>query len=560
MKTFHKVIGLLVLSVATLATQAMAQPYLIASDNFDRPDGSLTGSTPTPGPGSDWTSHSGTLGDLLISSGQAVVQHGAPSEDTHVVFTAQDTGVLYATFDITVNDDTIIGQTATSNGTDFEYFAHFLNDPSNNFTARLDIVAPNDTGDYTLGIATTSGTAEATFATDFSFGVTYTVTLAYDFGTGLASVTAGGTTITSTTAGTVTSLDSFAFRQSDSTNNETILVDNLEIYGNTEPPPPPAILIPELQPSLSGSDLDITFETEADVFYRLQSSTGLSGFSDVPGQAVVGTGSPETFTEAAPATGEKAFYQVEVLETTPAPEVFGISKVFAGIGETVTVTGSNLEVATAVTINSVSASFSVSGGDLVVTVPVGAGTGVVEVTTPGGTASSEFVVNTDTAPLIYTQEFVTGLDDFTTFSVASSANWTAGSFFAENYIGINGFGADTASNDWLISPAFDLSLLQNSYFIVGHGRRFDGPALAVQISTDYTGGDPTLATWVPVTVTLSPGSGADFVVVDSGKVDISAYDGQTIYIAIQYTSIGTAGGEGAWDLIHYFAVGGDPAL
>jgi hypothetical protein len=48
-----------------------------------------------------------------------------------------------------------------------------------------------------------------------------------------------------------------------------------------------------------------------------------------------------------------------------------------------------------------------------------------------------------------------------------------------------------------------------------------------------------------------------FELTDSGIVDLSAYDGQTIYIAIRYTSSGTASGEAATDRIHYFAVGGD---
>jgi hypothetical protein len=46
---------------------------------------------------------------------------------------------------------------------------------------------------------------------------------------------------------------------------------------------------------------------------------------------------------------------------------------------------------------------------------------------------------------------------------------------------------------------------------------------------------------------------------DTGMVDISAYDGETIYVAIRYVSDGTGSGEGANDYIQYVAVGGEGA-
>lgn len=59
------------------------------------------------------------------------------------------------------------------------------------------------------------------------------------------------------------------------------------------------------------------------------------------------------------------------------------------VGWKVTIFGGNLEGATAVTFNGTAASFNVaSGTKITATVPSGATTGVVEVTTPGGTISS----------------------------------------------------------------------------------------------------------------------------------------------------------------------------
>jgi hypothetical protein len=99
----------------------------------------------------------------------------------------------------------------------------------------LSIVEGTAGGDYTFGLSTDSGTEEAIFGTDFSFGQTVRGTLEYNFATGLASFSADGSTIVSTTVGTQGLLDSFALRQSDSSNNETIFVDNLVVQAIPEP-------------------------------------------------------------------------------------------------------------------------------------------------------------------------------------------------------------------------------------------------------------------------------------------------------------------------------------
>ena len=73
----------------------------------------------------------------------------------------------------------------------------------------------------------------------------------------------------------------------------------------------------------------------------------------------------------------------------PAPVVSGVSPGSGAVGSSVTVSGSNLSGASAVKFNGVSASFTVvSGTSISATVPVGATSGLVSVTTPGGTASS----------------------------------------------------------------------------------------------------------------------------------------------------------------------------
>jgi len=195
------------------------------NEPFTYSDGNLVGN-------GGWSAHSGAGSSAVqVSSGAIVIDHGSGSrEDVGLTFTEATSSVLSAQFDLTVNDDAAI------TGTDFEYFAHFMSEGSFNFTSRLDVVAANTGGnDYTLGLATTSSTAEATYATDLTFGETYSIVLSYNFATGLSSLTVdGGATISSTSVVFQGGLDRFALRQSDSSSDETITVDNLVITGVPE--------------------------------------------------------------------------------------------------------------------------------------------------------------------------------------------------------------------------------------------------------------------------------------------------------------------------------------
>ncbi len=211
------------------ATCISAHAATLLTDDFTYADGSLV-------PNGGWANHSGTAGDLLVESGAVVVQHGTPSEDANIGFAAQTAGVLTANFDIVVNDDTSIG------GTDSEYFAHFFTSGSFNFRSRLDVVpATVATFDYTLGISSGGGAAEAALPTDFNFGETVSVSLSFDLDTGTGSLTVGGDTIIGSVGDTGQSMNAFGLRQSDSSNNESITIDNLEI-SHQIPEPSSALL------------------------------------------------------------------------------------------------------------------------------------------------------------------------------------------------------------------------------------------------------------------------------------------------------------------------------
>lgn len=192
-------------------------------DTFTYADGSLVGN-------SEWQTTGGTAGDLLVTSGQAVVQHGN-SEDVNLPFTPV-TGVLYYAFDLTI--PALAAPIGDGGGTDFEYFAHFKTEGFN-FSSRLDIVAPTGAGDYSVGIATVNGAADATWASDLSYDTTYRVTVKYDQDTNISQLWVDASSEADTSifgadeSDPGDSIAAFSFRQSVSSDNEGILVDNLAI-------------------------------------------------------------------------------------------------------------------------------------------------------------------------------------------------------------------------------------------------------------------------------------------------------------------------------------------
>jgi hypothetical protein len=222
--------SLLMLAIAFLSSTASAQ---LVTEDFSYPDGSFLALQP------GWDRHSGSsdavtgdpINDFLVNGGQAVVQHGVPAEDVNLAFADVTTGTLTANFDITVNDDEIIA------GADSEYFAHFFEEGTFRFRARLSVVPPTGAGDYSLGISSTSSTEDAILTNDFNFGDTVAVELSLDVDTGVASLTVNGETITGAAGNTGETMNRFALRQSDSSNNETVTIDNLVVTDGTTSAP-----------------------------------------------------------------------------------------------------------------------------------------------------------------------------------------------------------------------------------------------------------------------------------------------------------------------------------
>ncbi|MEM8943686.1 MAG: hypothetical protein AAGD11_00770 [Planctomycetota bacterium] len=205
---------------AAACLNSTSSAMLVFEDDFSYSDGNLV-------PNGGWSAHSGAGSNSVQVSGGAInLTHGGSSrEDVSVNLGIGNIvqGVLTYTFDLTVTDTAI-------SGTDFEYFAHFSDGGTSAFFGRLDVVAPSGSGDYGLGISHNSSTAEATTTSDFDFGSPIAVSVTYDFQDQQASLTVGSETIQSSVGTAPDLLTHMAFRQSNSSSDETLTVDNLQVF------------------------------------------------------------------------------------------------------------------------------------------------------------------------------------------------------------------------------------------------------------------------------------------------------------------------------------------
>ena len=125
--------------------------------------------------------------------------------------------------------------------------------------------------------------------------------------------------------------------------------------------------------------------------------------------------------------------------------------------------------------------------------------------------------------------------------IGDDQEWHPSSYNGLEFAKMSGYVSGTgsvANEDWLISPAIDLDGESNVSLQISQAINFatDLSLLNVMVSSDYTtGGDASAATWEVIDFTNAPaGNNYDYVL--SENFDLSAYDGQTIHVALKYES------------------------
>lgn len=154
-----------------------------------------------------------------------------------------------------------------------------------------------------------------------------------------------------------------------------------------------------------------------------------------------------------------------------------------------------------------------------------------------------------TIPRQFMDDFATGIGAWTAYSVNGNEVWTGSSYGNPSYCAvITGYnGGNKANEDWLISPSIDFTGKTVGKLVFDTATKYTGNSLQVYISTNYTSGAPSTATWSLVPATFAPVN-SNFVWINSGAVNISSYaaNQSNVRIAFKYTS--TTSGAATWEL------------
>ncbi len=112
-----------------------------------------------------------------------------------------------------------------------------------------------------------------------------------------------------------------------------------------------------------------------------------------------------------------------------------------------------------------------------------------------------------------------------------------------NYIS----GANQTCETWLISPTINLVDATQPVLNFRNAYNYSGPELEVYVSTNYSSGTPSTASWTKLNFNTSSGN---WVFVSSGIVDLSVYKTSTTRIAFKYTGSDTSGST--WEVDDVF--------
>ena len=177
-------------------------------------------------------------------------------------------------------------------------------------------------------------------------------------------------------------------------------------------------------------------------------------------------------------------------------------------------------------------------------------------------------VSTSSLPeVIYSESFENLMPDWSMINLASNLDWelsddtsnyTHPSTVPEGewYMYANNYGADEPANDWLVSPAIDLTQFDDPYFHFEAWTKFSDTVagLEVFVSSNFTG-NPTTTDWTLVASDL-PSQNSD-IWQNSGDLDLSDFtDDNEVRIAFQYTSTGTGvNNTTAWAIDNLIVMG-----
>ncbi|MCD4698380.1 MAG: DUF5017 domain-containing protein, partial [Bacteroidales bacterium] len=169
-----------------------------------------------------------------------------------------------------------------------------------------------------------------------------------------------------------------------------------------------------------------------------------------------------------------------------------------------------------------------------------------------GTAPSANATTSNIA-VIETENFDESWGNWTVISLVGDNEWDRDNTYGINNTpcaSVTGYISGSSppeyedSDDWLISPAMNFNDYENEKIEFFNTWNYTGPDMEFKVSTDYDGGgNPNSATWTSLPFTMSPGN---WEWTSSGEIDLSGFNGNSVYVAFHFTS--TTAESATWEV------------
>jgi len=143
--------------------------------------------------------------------------------------------------------------------------------------------------------------------------------------------------------------------------------------------------------------------------------------------------------------------------------------------------------------------------------------------------SAEYIIQDDIV-VIFNQDWEDDWNGWTEVLVYGDSLWRIASYQGNHYAYANGYN-HPATEDWLISPEFNLDSYSDVVLNFRTAMNYTGLDLDVFFSNDYDGEDPTIATWTQLPCELSTGS---WNWVSSGDISLDEFSGTSCHIGFRY--------------------------
>lgn len=161
---------------------------------------------------------------------------------------------------------------------------------------------------------------------------------------------------------------------------------------------------------------------------------------------------------------------------------------------------------------------------------------------------------------VFSEGFTSGLGSWYAYSVVGAEVWVHSAIYGNpgGMAKMSGYATTNKANeDWLISPAINLSTLTSASLSFDNAYKFAGNSIEVFVSNNYSGtGSPSASgvTWTALTgATLSAGN---YAYAGSGSLNLAAFLGtgnSAVRVAFKYTS--TTSAASTWEIDNVKIIG-----